>query len=274
MTGENDVLREEAPAKLNLTLRVVGRRPDGYHLLDSVVAFTRLGDTLELRPGGHLSLTADGPFAAGLPLTDNNLIVRAASHLATTLERRPAVSFRLTKRLPAAAGIGGGSADAAAALRLLARFWSLPPDDQALQSVAVQIGADVPVCLRSRRSHMSGIGDVVSALPPEDASPVVLANPGVALSTADVFRALKLPRRQLPDTEPNDLMAPAVSLAPQIADVLAAIRTTVGCRTVAMSGSGPTCFGIFETLAQANAAATQLKAAHPPWWVAATQLLD
>jgi 4-diphosphocytidyl-2-C-methyl-D-erythritol kinase len=271
--------REFAPAKVNLALHVTGRRDDGYHLLDSLVVFPRIGDTLEAEPSATLTLAISGPFAEPLGAGRDNLVLRAAR-----LVGGAGASLRLTKRLPVASGIGGGSADAAATLRLLARLHgvSLPPEDAILG-----LGADVPVCLASRAARMSGIGERIEplALP---AFWLVLVNPGVAVPTATVFRTLA--RRENPplpempshpdlDTlvsylsaTRNHLEAPARALQPAIADALAALLTQSGCRLARMSGSGATCCGIFGTQARAEAAALEIEQMEPGWWVAAAEV--
>lgn len=276
MIGEQAILREPAPAKLNLSLKIVGRRPDGYHLLDSLVAFTEAADLLELVPSAGLTLTVEGPFAESVPTSDDNLVLRAALLLGRVFDRQPSVTFRLEKNLPAAAGIGGGSADAAAALRLLARHWSIDIGDPRVHEAALQLGADVPVCLQSRRSQMSGIGELVTPIAGEPPCAVLLINPGIELSTAQVFARYSASTSTgsgLETTE-NDLMAPAVDLVPEIAEVLAFLRSVDGCATCGMSGSGPTCFGFFGDENQANAAADMARRHRPSWWSLSTLLLD
>jgi 4-diphosphocytidyl-2-C-methyl-D-erythritol kinase len=272
--------REFAPAKVNLALHVIGRRADGLHLLDGLVAFVRVGDVLEAEAAGGLSLTIDGRFAAGLDAGPGNLVLRAAALL------RPAgrgAAIRLTKALPIASGIGGGSSDAAAALRLLARLWGVPlPATGEL----LALGADVPVCLRARPCRMQGIG---AALTPVVLPPVwlVLANPGVPAATAAVYAGLAgrfgPPMPALPafaDADAlagflagqrNDLEPPAIAAVPPIAEVLAAVAAQPGCRLARMSGSGATCFGLFAGEAPAAAAAAALRRARPDWWIAAAQ---
>ncbi|MEO1225812.1 MAG: 4-(cytidine 5'-diphospho)-2-C-methyl-D-erythritol kinase [Pseudomonadota bacterium] len=267
-------MTERAPAKLNLSLHVVGRRSDGYHLLDSLVVFTELADTVALRPGGTFGFSVDGPFAPATPMSGDNLVLRAAESLGEWCGRPLSGAFRLTKRLPAAAGVGGGSADAAATLRLLCRHWSLDLDDPGVLEIAVSLGADVPVCLRSRRCHMSGIGEVVTQVAPEASRPVVLVNPGIALSTAEVFKQYARMASGTDRPSANDLLAPAIALAPQIGDILRELSATKGCRATAMSGSGPTCFAFYDDPAAASAAESTLSEGHPAWWVAATRLLD
>ncbi|WCR04243.1 4-(cytidine 5'-diphospho)-2-C-methyl-D-erythritol kinase [Paracoccus saliphilus] len=265
-------LVEPAPAKLNLALHVTGRRADGYHLLDSLVCFASIGDEVHLSPG-PLSLSIDGPFSEGLASDDDNLCLRAAGLAGAE------VAIRLTKNLPVASGIGGGSADAAAVLRGLLRMGhELPADLQ-------RLGADVPVCLASTPARMQGIGEQVTPLPTLPPLYLVLVNPTVALSTPQVFAAMEqhenpaLPK--IPDFATakaliqwlrgtrNDLEAPARRLAPVIGEVLAALNAT-GAGFARMSGSGATCFGIFDTARQAAEAAGIL--GRHGWWVVATEL--
>ena len=265
-------LVEPAPAKLNLALHVTCRRADGYHLLDSLVCFAAMGDRIELAPG-PLSLAIDGPFAAGLAVADDNLCLRAARLAGAE------AAIRLTKNLPVSSGIGGGSADAAAVLRGLARMGHpLPAHPEAL-------GADVPVCLASETVRMQGIGEVLSPVPPLPRFWIVLANPGVALSTPQIFAGLERrdnpalpPLARLPDLAAltgwlaltrNDLQPPAIACAPVIASVLDALRAE-GAAFARMSGSGATCFGLFPGAGQAQAAAASL--ARHGWWSVATEL--
>lgn len=282
---------ETARAKVNLTLRVVGRRADGFHEIESLVAFAQAGDTLALIPGGEAGLEVGGPFAGevGRP----NLVLAAAERVRAAFPGARAGTFRLTKRLPVAAGIGGGSADAAAALRLLARANpALVAEEADLLPVAASLGADVAVCLYGRPAIVRGIGERIepmASLPPVAA---VLATPAVALATGTVYAGLEAP--PLPETEArdssipaldsltavigfvqasgNDLEAPALRLAPAVGEAKAALAAAPGCRVAGMSGSGPTCFGLFAPGAQAESAAQALAAAHPDWWVRATTL--
>lgn len=291
------LLTTRARAKVNLTLRVLGRRADGYHELESLVAFAGAGDALSLEPGPALSLAISGPRGEGLAVDDTNLILRAARALAAELAGTRAQlrtgRFHLVKRLPVASGIGGGSADAAAALRLLARLNDLAPDDPALLRAAASVGADVPVCLASRARIMAGIGERLG--PPLTLPPLfaLLVNPGVPVETAAVFRALGLragdagpgagevPAAQLETTAGliasladlgNDLEAPACQVAPVIATVLAHLRALPGCRLARMSGSGATCFALFDDCRQSAAAGRGLAREQPGWWVKATVL--
>jgi 4-diphosphocytidyl-2-C-methyl-D-erythritol kinase len=285
-------LVEEAPAKVNLTLRVFGRRADGYHEIESLVAFASIGDRLSFAPGGELALTVRGPSAGEAGATADNLVLKAARALADRVPTVGAGTFDLEKRLPVAAGLGGGSADAAAALRLLARANGLTPDDPLLYAAARATGADVPVCLDPRTRLMRGIGEILSTpfkLPPLQG---VLVNPGVALPTKAVFARWKPPaapvvpadltvltamskRDQLVRfllSQANDLESAAIALAPVVADVLLALSSQPHCELARMSGSGATCFAIFASAADAIKAAEAIHAEYPTWWVRATAL--
>jgi 4-diphosphocytidyl-2-C-methyl-D-erythritol kinase len=273
-----------APAKVNLALHVTGRRDDGYHLLDSLVVFAGVGDDLAFARAGETTLAVDGPRAVGVPADATNLVLRAAA-----LMDGPPVSIRLTKRLPAAAGIGGGSSDAAAALRGLAALGHRPRGD--LAALALSLGADVPVCLAGRPARMSGVGERLAPLPPLPAVWLALVNPGVPVSTRACFAALSgrfgsamddPPPAGWPDpaalarwlaSQRNDLEPPARTLAPPVAGALAALAATQGCLLSRMSGSGATCFGLFADAAAAGAAAAAIGAAHPGWWAAAAPVL-
>ena len=291
------MLREEGRAKVNLTLRVVGRRVDGYHELESVVAFADCADQLSLTPGPELRLRTTGPLAEACGEASDNLVFKAAQLLAERVPNLQLGEFVLDKVLPVAAGIGGGSADAAAALRLLARLNELPFDNPRLREVALLTGADVPVCLASRACDMTGVGE--NLLPLDlPKIPCVMVNPRVPVATKDVFAALGLQKGELlvgasdvieapgwPDeggsigdwvealaAGTNDLEAPAQRIQPLIGKVLAALRDAAGSRLARMSGSGATCFAIFEEAAKAQAAANKIKLAHPEWWVHAGTL--
>jgi 4-diphosphocytidyl-2-C-methyl-D-erythritol kinase len=280
-------LVENAPAKVNLTLRVLRRRDDGYHDIESLVAFADFGDRLSFSRGGNLTLTVHGPSAVAAGEGDGNLVLKAARALAA---RRPEVAlgaFSLEKLLPVAAGLGGGSADAAAALRLIADANGIARDDPDLYAAAGATGADVPVCLDPRPRIMRGIGEVLSAPLFLPQLPAVLVNPGVALATKAVFAAWK-PAAALPvaidlaaiakltsrddllgflATQGNDLEDPAIALKPVIADVLNALRGLPGCGLARMSGSGASCFALFGAAAAALEAAKILRAKFPNWWV-------
>jgi len=280
-----------APAKLNLSLAVLGRRPDGYHELESLVAFAGYGDCLEALPAETLSLSLDGPFAA--PLAGEgagNLVLRAARLLAEAAGVPARARLRLTKRLPVAAGLGGGSADAAATLRLLSRLWGLELSTGDLQGLGAMLGADVPVCLYGRPALLRGRGERLEAAPPLPAAWLLLVNPGDALLTATVFRArfgaFSRPAAWWRDPPAdaaaladrlsdrgNDLQAAAQRLCPAIDAVLAALAGTPGCLLGRMTGSGATCFGLYAGAAEAEAAAAALAATHPAWWVRAAPLL-
>lgn len=278
-------MRLEAWAKVNLTLHVTGRRPDGYHELDSLVVFAGVGDTLEITAAEDLSLSLEGPFASALDAAESNLALRAARSLREGFGATAGARLRLVKRLPVAAGLGGGSADAAAALRGLAHFWALGAPEDALHEIAARLGADVPACLTARPSLLSGVGELVQAAPPLPGFWLVLVNPGVPLSTPAVFKArggpfsAPQPWTEAPGTARelavrlaegrNDLEAPAIALVPAIAQVLSALRATPACLLARMSGSGATCFGLYETEAAARAAARRLGADQADWWVAA-----
>lgn len=267
-----------AAAKINLHLHVTGRRPDGYHLLDSLVMFADIGDVVEAVPGDGLSLVVDGPFAAGLGGEADNLVLRAARRLAALAGVTPNAALRLTKWLPVASGIGGGSADAAAALRVLCGLWGVAPE---LSALAAALGADVPACLASRPALLGGVGETLQEVPALPEFGLLLVNPGVAVPTPAVFAAREAgstPACRLPAAWPdldafigwltplrNDLEAPARRLCPQIGAVLAAIGDLEGCRLARMSGSGATCFGLFETPEAARQAAGQLN--RQEWWI-------
>ena len=279
---------EKAPAKVNLTLRVLGRRVDGYHELESLVAFAGVGDALTFAPGDALTLAVSGPTAPAAGDSADNLVLKAARALAERIAGLTLGRFALSKRLPVAAGLGGGSADAAAALRLLAQANGIALDDPRLMQAAQATGADVPVCLDPRPRLMRGVGDVLSA--PLDLPRLfaVLINPGVAVSTREVFAALNLPPAAPPvqagpppapsallaeiASGRNDLERPAIELEPVIAGVLSVLNKLPGCRLARMSGSGATCFGLFDTNASATAAARTVRVGYPQWWVRATVL--
>jgi 4-diphosphocytidyl-2-C-methyl-D-erythritol kinase len=285
---------EGAPAKVNLTLRVIGRRPDGYHEIESLVAFATIGDALAFTPGRSLALAVRGPTATAAGELAENLVLKAAHKLAEQIPGLKLGRFVLSKRLPVAAGVGGGSADAAAALRLLARHNRIASDDARLMAAARATGADVPVCLDPRPRLMRGIGEVLSPPFKLPRLPAVLLNPGVSVATRDVFVALNA--RPLASAAHhatvadfpsdrdaliealalgvNDLESAAVSLHPVIAQALAALCAATGCRLARMSGSGATCFALFDSARAATAAARRLRAAQPTWWVRETVFGD
>ena len=273
---------EFAPAKVNLHLHVVGRRDDGYHLLDSLVVFAEVGDWVTVERADELTLSVSGPFAAGLGGEDDNLVLKAARSLASQAGIKPSGRIVLEKNLPVASGLGGGSADAAATLRLLSRVWAIDLDPVALDAIARRLGADVPVCLLCQPSIMSDIVVKVVPAPVLPALGLVLINPGLAVSTPAVFRArvgpfsaaVPLPAHGWAEVDDllatlaasgNDLEPPALALAPSIGPVLAALADAPGCRLARMSGSGATCFGVFATPEAARDAADRLS--RPGWWV-------
>jgi 4-diphosphocytidyl-2-C-methyl-D-erythritol kinase len=286
------MLIEEGRAKVNLTLRVVGRRVDGYHELESVVAFADCADRLSLAPGSTLDLTMSGPLAQACGETSDNLVLKAARLLGERVPDLKVGSFTLDKVLPVAAGIGGGSADAAAALRLLAQLNGLALDDKRLLDVALQTGADVPVCLTSRACDMTGVGETLLPLS-LPILPCVLVNPRVPVATREVFAALGLRNGELrvgatdvmqatawPEqgasveewvevlaASSNDLEAPAMRIQPAIGEVITALSATDGAWLARMSGSGATCFAIFENTAEAQRAAQKIQLDRPQWWV-------
>lgn len=282
-------LVEYAPAKVNLTLRVGSRRDDGYHNIESLVVFAQARDRVSLVRGEPLSLSLRGPATEAMGAVDDNLILKAAHALSAEIKGLNFGRFELIKELPAAAGLGGGSADAAAALRLLARANELPLDDQRLLAAARATGADVPVCLHPRPRVMRGFGNLLSEPLRLPSLQAVLVHPGVPLSTKDVFAAFdalveapSLPTStDIPksaegllaylQTRGNDLEVAAVSLQPVIERVLLTLRELPGCSLARMSGSGAACFGLFDR-GSAAGAARAIKAKQPHWWVCATAL--
>jgi 4-diphosphocytidyl-2-C-methyl-D-erythritol kinase len=270
---------EKAQAKVNLALHVLGRRADGYHELDSIVAFADVCDTLLFEPSRSTSLTVTGPCGAGLSAGADNLVLRALHELRKHV-RLPEMHITLDKALPIASGLGGGSADAAAALRGGLRAVGVELPDETLQQIALRIGADVPVCLTSRASRMKGVGEQISDFAVRQGA-IVLVNPGVPCSTAEVFSILGLQAGQAhrsgldplnASTWRNDLAEAAMSVQPAIRQVLESLRAMQDFSVVNMSGSGATCFGLFSDVRQAESAARVIAAAHPAWWVRAAQL--
>jgi len=280
-----------APAKLNLYLHVIGRRADGYHLLDSLVAFADIGDWLTVAPAQRLSVAVTGPFAKDLASIDpaQNLVWRAAERLARQLGRVPDAAITLEKRLPVASGIGGGSSDAAVALKSLVSLWRAPLSDGTLAALGAELGADVPVCLAGRSAFVGGVGESIEPAPALPPVAVVLANPGRALVTADVFRTRAGPfgkptrfarapqdaadlARLLADRR-NDLTDAARAIVPEIDDVLAALAGCSGALLARMSGSGATCFALFADIKAAQDAAARLRSANRGWWMASGRLL-
>ena len=284
-------LREVARAKLNLTLEVLGRRADGFHELQSLVAFAALGDTVELRPGDALQLVVEGPFAKAL--SGDNLILRAAEAAKTANTGLGLGTFRLIKELPVAAGLGGGSADAAAALRLLARASPGALAQDKILSIAQRLGSDVSVCLNSLPALITGRGEKVELVRGFPSCGALLANPGPPLATAAVYGTLDAaplasspPKKpELPDfagsfetlvayvlPRGNALEGPAARLVPAIREVLAALLALSGARVARLSGSGPTCFALFASEDEAKRAGAALAVQHPAWWIAGSAL--
>jgi 4-diphosphocytidyl-2-C-methyl-D-erythritol kinase len=286
---EGAAIEETARAKVNLDLLVLGRRADGLHELDSLVVFTGLADRLWLEPAAWLELEITGPFAAGLPADADNLVLRAARLMAEALGRPLGARLRLEKNLPQAAGLGGGSSDAAAALRGLQRLQAAPLPAAVMEDLARRLGADVPVCLASRPMRMRGTGERLSPLPAWPALDLVLANPGLALPTARIFAARQgheasPPRMSMAGAADglegalallrasrNDLEPAARRVCPRIGEVLGALEASPGCCLARMSGSGATCFGLFADGAAARAAAEALRRERPGWWIEATR---
>lgn len=279
-----------APAKINLALHVTGRRPDGYHELQSLVVFARFGDRVEVMPADRDELAVAGKFAGPVPLDDNNLIVRARDALRVRFGREatPPVKISLEKNLPVASGVGGGSSDAAATLHALAELWRLDAGEAELARIGLALGADVPMCLAAHPLLARGVGEVLEAVPNFPSLGLVLVNPGVAVSTAQAFAGLRTPDngglpplpakvdfhslRNWLGTTRNDLEPVARALHPEIGAALAALRKADSGFS-RMSGSGATCFGLYETGNVAKRAAAAIRARHPDWFVAATRTL-
>lgn len=278
-----------APAKINLMLHLTGRDADGYHRLQSLAAFLECGDAVEARKNSILSLEITGPFAAGLQKERaDNLVMRAAREFERAYHPATSTAILLDKQLPIASGIGGGSADAAAALLALAELHGVAPQDQQLQAIACKLGSDVPACFASTPVWMEGYGEQLSpvSVPPMH---VVLLNPGIPLMTADVYRAVKPPfRASLPlpsfttrehalgwlKEKANDLEIPARSLLPAIVEMIGAIASQEKCELARMSGSGATCFGIFPDADHAQGAAEALQRHYPQGWVKAARTIS
>jgi len=285
-------VEERARAKVNLTLHVLGKRPDGYHELESLVVFAGLCDRVSFTPAPSDSLTLDGPFEQAVD--GENLVLKAKKAAALWLGRDIHGHFRLTKNIPVAAGLGGGSSDAAATIRLLFETYRGGAAVSSFAERAATVGADVPVCLHHRAAWMRGLGEQVTPVPFVGELPAVLVNPRIKLSTADVFRRLAAPPYQRGGSshEPlsrddfsspeaaavwlekgrNDLEAPAIALEPAVRTVLDSLRRESGCLLARLSGSGPTCFGLFHSPEAATEAASSLSKAQPSWWVTPTVL--
>jgi 4-diphosphocytidyl-2-C-methyl-D-erythritol kinase len=281
--------RAAAPAKINLYLHIVGRRDDGFHLLDSLVAFADVHDTVTAVEADELTLAVSGPFAPALAAEPDNLVLRAARALASAGGVRRGARMRLIKRLPVASGIGGGSADAAAALRVLSALWRVKPAKGDLYKLALDLGADVPVCLGGRALYVGGIGDALSPAPALPQAGLVLVNPGTPLPTPPVYKARQgafsqaarfadAPKdaralARLLEGRRNDLTQAAIGLVPAIGAVLDELGAAQGCLIARMSGSGATCFGLFDDPAAAAKAAGQIDKLRPEWWVAPGRLV-
>ena len=287
-------MRLAAPAKLNLYLHVTGKRADGYHLLDGLVAFADVHDTLTLSPASALAFSIDGPFAPELADIESNLVVRAARALGAAAERRPDFAIHLIKRLPVASGIGGGSADAAACLTGLARLWDIDPAGPIVHGVAEALGADIPACVAGRAAYIGGVGTELTPAPKLPPAWLVLANPGVALPTADVYRArtgafsrpmrLDNPPRGAVDLaaelalRTNDLTPPALACVPSIQNVLDALGLRIrdaccrACRAAAPPASDSAADA--DERRERDAAAIATGDAHPDWWVVPARLLE
>ncbi|WP_135080588.1 4-(cytidine 5'-diphospho)-2-C-methyl-D-erythritol kinase [Terasakiella sp. SH-1] len=278
-----------AYAKVNLYLHVTGKRSNGYHELDSLIAFAQTGDVLTFEPADTLSLSITGEMAPYLDGgQDDNLVMRAAQGLQKLCKIEAGAKITLDKRLPVAAGIGGGSGDAATALKGLCQLWNVFPDPVGMEELALSLGADVPICMKAHANHVAGIGEKITPLPPLPECWMVLVNPMVAVSTPAVFKArtggfspsspmvgeydLKGFYKGLAERH-NDLMAPAITIAPQIQDVLVALEGQEECRLARMSGSGATCFALFDTERQAQQAQKGLKSAYPEWWISIGKII-
>ncbi len=290
LTENKNFIALDAPAKINLYLQVIGRRSDGYHLLDSLVAFTEKCDCLTATLADSLTLQVTGPFSGSLSEgQDDNLILRAARSLQNRFDIKKGAAVTLQKNLPISAGVGGGSADAAAILRILSELWQIKLDDSELSRIGLSIGADIPVCISGIPSRMSGIGETVV---PVDALPncaIVLINSGEAVPTSSVFaahdgtfstsKAWKAPSNfdelvSFLKLQANDLADAARLVLPQISDVLGELRISDGCELARLSGSGGTCFGLFPDVTSARIAADNIQNTNPQWWSVATTFRD
>ena len=289
MGTPRDGVSIHAPAKINLYLHVTGRRIDGYHELDSLVGFTAHGDVIQVRQQEELYFQINGPFGNTLQVNDDNLIVRATRALARETGYQGGAHITLKKNLPVSSGIGGGSADAAATLKALNVLWETGLADGALAAIGSRLGADIPVCILSKGAQMSGIGERVSkveSLPPLG---VLLINPGIPISTLKVFQmhrgnfSRRVDFQTIGDVEAfyeflarqkNDLQDLAIEIAPVIQEVLDMLSAELGCRLVRLSGSGATCFGLFDNEALAKVSGRAISGSYPNWWVQPTHLLS
>ncbi|NWH09539.1 MAG: 4-(cytidine 5'-diphospho)-2-C-methyl-D-erythritol kinase [Alphaproteobacteria bacterium] len=286
-------MRVRAPAKLNLFLHVGGRRADGYHELASLVAFAAYGDELHAVAAEQASLAIEGPFARGLKADEDNLVIKAMRALQQVAREKrqetPPVALSLKKNLPLASGIGGGSSDAAATLKLLSLLWDMRLGEAALAKLGLALGADLPVCVAARTMLVEGIGERLTPAPRMPPAATLLLNPGIEVPTARVFQGLKARSGAVAPALPpsfsdaedlanwllatrNDLEAPAIALAPAIKDCLDELRRTQGCLLARMSGSGATCFALYASEMDAMSAQEELGRTAPGWWSAATHL--
>lgn len=284
-----------APAKINLYLHVTGRLDNGYHTLDSLIGFVDIGDQIKITPAQDFSFAIDGPCSGAFGPKErdasphsSNLVVQAVWAISQAIKRLPNIHVSLTKNLPIAAGIGGGSSDAAAMVWGLMEWWSVPAHSDFLPGILTQLGADVPVCLDCRPARLRGIGDILDPAPLMNEVPIVLVNPGKPCFTKDVFRSLNCPFKEpidLPDALPsfdalidflnqqnNDLHDVACHFVPEISNALHALNAQTGCALARLSGSGPTCFGLFEDKGDARKAADTIAEENPDWWVKAGTL--
>ena len=289
------LIRETAPAKINLYLHILGRRDDGLHLLDSLVAFADVADELTAMPAADVALDITGPFAGELRSGSDNLVLESARSLAAALGMAEGAHFTLTKNLPVAAGLGGGSSDAAAALRALARLWGVELGDERVMAVARKLGSDVPVCVEGRPAFISGVGHDIEPAPELPKAHVLLVNPGGGLVTKDVYgvfarcreigarESVERMRGAIADVHAladalyertNDLTTAAGVLAPQVPAVLSFLESLPGALVVRMTGSGPTCFALFAEMNAAAKAAEACRVHDPGWWVARARLAD
>ncbi len=278
-----------AAAKINLFLHVTGRRPDGYHELDSLVGFTEFGDQISVERAEEVSLKVDGPFSVGLPVNEDNLVLRAARSLARETGCQSGAAITLQKNLPVSSGIGGGSADAAATLHALNELWQTNLSPEELAQIGLGLGADVPVCLLSKTARMSGIGEVIRPVPPLPGLGVLMINPRIPVSTPQVFKARHGPFSSVVGeavpadrtgfctflmSQNNDLQYPAIELVPEIAKILETLSAQAGCHVARLSGSGATSFGLFDDQEVAAEAGRTLSTQHVDWWFQPTRFLS
>ncbi len=277
-----------APAKINLYLHVTGRRDDGYHELDSLVVFADVGDRVQAKPAKKTTFEISGPYADALNQCDGNLVLSAFEAFSSQVGSTANVALKLEKNLPVASGIGGGSTDAGAAIKTLMKLWNVHPDEQNLIALALDLGADVPVCLAGRPTYMAGVGEILDPVENLPTLPAVLVNPDICVLTSAVFKgfsmAISEPGRiedmpgdiaglaSILTERHNDLSASAIDIAPEIANILLELEATPGCLLARMSGSGPTCFGLYREETNARVAAMTIKDNKPQWWVVSTLL--